>query len=72
MLDDAEEHIGHAEELYLKLSTISDFSLNLIEINRLKALLRMRRGMNDPSEQGEAIALINRTLTLAGDKNLPI
>jgi adenine C2-methylase RlmN of 23S rRNA A2503 and tRNA A37 len=47
MLDDAEEHLDQAEQLYLKLSTTSDFSLNLIEINRLRALLKMHRGRND-------------------------
>lgn len=72
ILDDAEEHLTQAEELYLRLSSVSDFSLNLIEIYRLRALLKMHRSRNNPTEMGEAVTLINRTLNLAGDKNLTI
>lgn len=70
----AAENIAQAEDLYVQLSNISDFSLNLIEINRLRALLKVYyfTNMDEASEKNEAIQLINKTMSLAGEKNLPI
>jgi hypothetical protein len=67
MLSEAEEHLTQAEQLYFKLTLVDDFTLILIELKRLRALIKAFTG-----EKEEAKQLINKTLTQASDKNLPI
>jgi len=61
----------------MKLSSTNDFSLNLIEIYRLRSLLKIYQNNhtnhNDEMiNKQESLQLINKTITLASDKNLPI
>jgi len=43
MLDDAEIDLEQAEQLYLQLSSLSDFSLTLVELYRLKSLFSAKK-----------------------------
>ena len=55
-----------AEELYLKLTSIAEFPLNLIEIKRIRALLKSHSNPNDAKE------MMKKNMVLAGEKNLAI
>lgn len=78
LYDDAQIHIEEGEEIYIKLSTMGDFPLSMIELKRLRAELRARtiwkfgNGEVKEAQIQDIFTLMGKTLTLAGEQNLPI
>ena len=42
LFDDADHHLEQGEDIYIKLSSLGDFQLTMIELKRLRAELRAR------------------------------
>ena len=78
LFEDANLHLEQGEDTYIHLANnAGEFSMNMIELKRLRTEFRVRTlwqlpKLKQEEEKADILQLMSKALELAADENLPV